>query len=92
MGRMNRADAKAGQVDAAVLELAESVVLSGQVGTTFEGTVTDIGERGALIQIVDPAIITRIPVNRLQVGEQITLRLEEADPVRRLSRFVLTDR
>jgi len=89
---MNRADAKAGQVDAAVLELAESVVLSGQVGTTFEGTVTDIGERGALIQIVDPAIITRIPVNRLQVGEQITLRLEEADPVRRLSRFVLTDR
>ena len=48
---MNRADARASQVDAAVLELAEAVVLSGQVGETFDGTVTDIDQRGARIQL-----------------------------------------
>src|SRR6185503_5779603 len=38
---MNRAESKAGQVDAAVLELAEAVELEARVGETFEGTVTD---------------------------------------------------
>jgi len=84
---MNRADARAGQVDAAVLELAEAVVLSGHVGECFEGIVTDIDERGARIQIADPAVITRVPVNGLEVGAPIQLRLDEADPGRRLSRF-----
>ena len=86
---MNRADAKAGQVDAAVLELAEAVVLTGCVGQTFQGTVTDIDQRGARIQLADPAVITRVPVNGLQIGESVTLRLDEADPSRRLSRFSL---
>ena len=84
---MNRADAKAGQVDAAVLELAESVALSGHVGETFQGTVTDIDERGARIQVARPAVITRIPVDGLAVGASLSLRLDEADPARRFSRF-----
>jgi len=86
---MNRADARAGQVDAAVLELAESVVLSGQEGETFDGTVTDIDERGARIQIAQPAIVTRIATNGLAIGAAVRLRLDEADPARRLSRFLL---
>ena len=86
---MNRADARAGQVDAAVLELAESVVLSGQEGETFDGAVTDIDERGARIQIAQPAIVTRIATNGLAIGAAVRLRLDEADPARRLSRFSL---
>ena len=86
---MNRADARASQVDAAVLELAEAVVLSGQVGETFDGTVTDIDQRGARIQLKDPAVITRVPVNGLEIGASTRLRLEEADPARRLTRFSL---
>ena len=86
---MNRADAKAAQVDAAVLELAEAVVLAGRAGETFGGTVTDIDERGARIQLTDPAVITRIPVNGMAVGDSVRLRLEEADPTRRLARFAL---
>lgn len=86
---MNRADARAGQVDAAVLELAEAVVLAGCVGETFDGTVTDIDQRGARIQIADPAVITRIPVNGLAIGETVKLHLDEADPSRRLARFSL---
>ena len=63
---MNRADAKAGQVDSAVLELAEAVVLGGRVGEQFVGTVTDIDKkRGARIQLADPAVTTRVPAEGL---------------------------
>ena len=86
---MNRADARAGQADAAVLELAESVILSGREGETFDGTVTDIDERGARIQIAQPAIVIRIPANGLAIGAAVSLRLDEADPARRLSKFSL---
>jgi len=86
---MNLADSKAAQVDAAVLELAESVVLAGHIGETFRGTVTDIDERGARIQIADPAVITRVAVNGLTIGESVDLKLEEADPALRLTRFSL---
>jgi exoribonuclease R len=86
---MNRADARAGQVDAAVLELAEAVVLARCVGETFDGTVTDIDNRGARIQIAEPAVITRIPVNGLAIGDAVKLHLDEADPARRLARFSL---
>ncbi|HET7577236.1 MAG TPA: RNB domain-containing ribonuclease [Sphingomicrobium sp.] len=86
---MNRADAKASQVDSAVLELAEAVVLAGRAGDLFQGTVTDIDERGARIQIADPAVITRVGVNGLELGESVRLRLQEVDPVRRLARFAL---
>jgi exoribonuclease R len=86
---MNRADAKASQVDSAVLELAEAIVLASHAGELFQGTVTDIDERGARIQIADPAVITRIGVDGLKVGESVRLRLKEADPARRLARFEL---
>jgi exoribonuclease R len=86
---MNRADAKAAQVDSAVLELAESVVLTGCEGEIFEGTVTDIDERGARIQLAEPAVITRVPVNGLAIGSSVSLRLDEVDPSRRLTRFSL---
>jgi exoribonuclease R len=85
---MNQAEAKAGQVDSAVLELAESVVLSGRIGERFAGTVTDIDKkRGARIQLADPAVITRVPPDGLEIGAVVTLRLDEADPSRRLTRF-----
>jgi exoribonuclease R len=85
---MNRAEAKAGQVDSAVLELAEAVVLGGRVGERFAGTVTDIDKkRGALVQLADLAVTTRVPADGLEIGAEVALRLDEADPSRRLTRF-----
>jgi exoribonuclease R len=85
---MNRAEAKAGQVDSAVLELAEAVVLNGRVGERFAGTVTDVDKkRGARIQLADPAVITRVPADGLEIGAVVGLHLDEADPSRRLTRF-----
>jgi exoribonuclease R len=87
---MNKADAKVGQVDSAVLELAEAVVLACRVGERFTGTVTDIDKkRGARIQLADPAVITRVPVNGLAIGASVRLRLDEANPALRLARFSL---
>jgi exoribonuclease R len=86
---MNRADAKAAQVNSAALELAEAIVLANRVGENFEGRVTDIDERGARIQLGEPAVVTRVPVNGLSIGDEVRLRLDEADPARRLTRFVL---
>jgi exoribonuclease R len=87
---MNKADAKAGQVNSAVLELAEAVVLACRVGERFAGIVTDIDKkRGARIQLADPAVITRVPVNGLAIGASVRLRLDEANPALRLARFSL---
>ena len=86
---MDRADARSNQVDAAVIELAEAIMLAGRIGNMFGGRVTDIGERGARIQLCEAAVITRVPVNGLAIGDAVRLRLDEADPTRRLTRFVL---
>ena len=86
---MDRADARSNQVDAAVIELAEAIMLAGRIGNMFGGRVTDIDERGARIQLCEAAVITRVPVNGLAIGDAVRLRLDEADPTRRLTRFVL---
>ena len=86
---MNRADEKAAQVDSAVHELAEAVVLGGDVGATFGGTVIDIDQRGAKVQLSRPAVITRVDADGLAVGASVSLKLEEVDPARRLTRFSL---
>lgn len=87
---MNKADAKAGQVNSAVLELAEAVVLACRVGEQFAGIVTDVDKkRGARIQLADPAVITRVPVDGLAIGVPVRLRLDEANPALRLARFAI---
>jgi exoribonuclease R len=85
---MNRADARAGQVDSAVLELAEAVVLACRAGEQFTGTVIAIDKkRGAQVQLADPAVITRVPGAGLAIGDTVQLRLDEANPAVRLTRF-----
>lgn len=84
---MKKADARASQVDSAAIELAEAVVLAGHVGTRFEGRVTDIDQRGARIQLCALPVVTRVPEDGLELGEQVFVELTEADPVRRLTRF-----
>ena len=55
---MNRAESKANQVDAAVLELAEAVELQGRVGETFGGIGAKIVElRAKITVIVDDLLI-----------------------------------
>ena len=52
---MARADARGGQIERAVIDLAEAVMLKGREGEVFEAVVTDVDERGVRIQLVRPA-------------------------------------
>ena len=80
---MSRADARAGQIDRAVIDLAEAVMLQGREGETFEAVVTDEDERGVRMQLKDLPIVTRIAAHRVDPGDEVRVRLVEADPERR---------
>ena len=85
---MAKADAKAAQVNAAAIELAEAVELRSRIGARFGGRITDIDDRGARVQLCDEAITTRVaPPPNAQVGDHIQLQLIQSDTVQRLTRF-----
>jgi exoribonuclease R len=84
---MDRAAAREGQIDRAVLDLAEAVALHGHEGTEFDAVVTDTDERGSRIQITEPAVVGRVGRNGYQPGDEIRVRLLEADPLTRTIRF-----
>jgi exoribonuclease R len=77
---MARADAQAGQIDRAVIDLAESVMLHAREGETFEAVVTDIDERGARMQLCELPVVARITAHKVEVGDRLVVRLESADP------------
>ena len=86
---MAKAEAKAGQIDRAVLDLAEAVVLDGREGSLFSAVVTDIDERGARIQLSDPAVITRVDAKGAMPGDRVSVRLASVDLAQRQARFEL---
>lgn len=77
---MARADQRAGQVDRAVIDMAEAVMLAGNEGERFAALVTDIGERGASIQLRDLPVTARIDASGLTPGDALDVRLTHADP------------
>jgi exoribonuclease R len=84
---MDRAEQRAAQVDSAVLELAEAVVLAGREGTTYDGCVIETDERGAKLQLCSEPVVTRIAADGLEPGTIVPLRLVEALPSERRVRF-----
>jgi exoribonuclease R len=80
---MARAEDKAGQIDRAVLDLAEAVMLEGQEGSQFEAIVTDLDERGSRIQLSDPAVVARIDGKGAMPGDAITVELVKTDVAHR---------
>lgn len=80
---MGKADARAGQIERAVVDLAEAAMLAGQEGESFAAMVTDLGEAGARIQLCELPVVARTVARSVTPGERITVRLDRADPVRR---------
>lgn len=80
---MAKAAARSGQIERAVVDLAEAAVLAGQEGKSFAAMVTDLGEAGARIQLCDLPVVARTVARSVTPGERITVRLDRADPVRR---------
>ena len=87
---MDLAESRSAQVERAVIDLVETVMLGGQEGASFEAVVTDTDERGARIQLCDLAVVARVSANRVSPGDLITVRLAGADPLKRQLSFERT--
>lgn len=84
---MQRAEARASQVERAVVDLAEAALLAPREGEMFEAVVTDLAETGARIQLCTVPVVARTQAHGVVPGDRIRVRLEAADPVRRQLRF-----
>ncbi|WP_420137673.1 RNB domain-containing ribonuclease [Sphingomonas sp.] len=84
---MARADALGGQIDRAVIDLAEAVMLQNCVGESFPAIVTDVDDRGARIQLRDEPVVARVATNDVAPGDAIQVRLTAADPAQRTISF-----
>jgi exoribonuclease R len=88
---MARAESKAGEVERAVLDLAEAVMLQGREGSRFEAVVTDIDERGTRIQLADPAVVARVDGKGALPGDTIDVELTSVDVLHRQVKFQRVD-
>ncbi len=84
---MARADALAGRIDRAVIDLAEAVTLAGHVGERFAAIVTDLDDRGARIQLCDQPVVARVNTSGVAPGDAITVRLVASDTEKRKITF-----
>lgn len=90
---MQQADQRASRFERAVLDLAETVTLASRIGQTFEGAIVELRRgdpRQGLVVLREPAIEAQVfATGALPLGEAVTVRLVEADPARRMTRFTL---
>jgi len=84
---MARAGHRAAAIEHAVIDLAESIVLSTRVGEQFEATVVDLDGDHATALVRDPAVVASIEASGLELGEQITVKLVTSTPETRLVEF-----
>jgi len=80
---MARAEALDGQIQRAIVDLAEALLLEGSEGETFPAIVTDLDERGARIQLRDLPVVARVVAHDVAPGDAITVKLTAIDPTRR---------
>ena len=104
-GLMVEADRRAHQYERQVIDLVEAVLLAPRVGDTFQGAIVEANgmerDRGmgsvhaaaahsGVVMLRDPAIEARVgSATPLPLGQEVMVRLAEADPLRRTVRFEL---
>ena len=89
---MGRADARAGQIERAVIDLAEAVLLSGREGQHFTANVIDAGVdddkgRFAKVQLCDLPVVVRIERAGAVAGAAMILTLDSVDVAKRQVHF-----
>ncbi len=90
---MARAGSRDGQIERAVIDLAEAALLANSTGDTFRAVVTDVEKDGLRIQLRDLPVVARVDGGGVESGgvasdgalpgDRITVRLESAEPVQR---------
>jgi exoribonuclease R len=86
---MARAGAMSGQLDRAVIDLAESVMLKGREGEVFAAVVTEVDERGARIQLSDLPVVARVAAPLAKPGDSLQVALTASDLERRAVTFIV---
>jgi exoribonuclease R len=66
-----------------VIDYVEAVVMAGRVGETFTAVVVESHDDNAVLQLVEPAVRTRVKGAGWPLGEEVAVELVEADPVAR---------
>jgi exoribonuclease R len=84
---MAKADARDGQIDRAVIDLAEVALLANREGERFAAIVTDIADSGARIQLDGLPVVARVKAQDLLPGARIAVELLRADPAQRRLEF-----
>lgn len=91
---MEASDRVAHRFERAVLDMVEAGVLEGRVGETFPGAITDLDDRDdrkGMVVLRELAVTAKVssPGRALPLGEEVSVRLVEADVVTRRVRFEL---
>lgn len=76
---MARSSQKASQLDAGALDRVEAAVLRGRESEVFEGVVLGLKRDGALVQLTDPPVETKVPGLDAAPGAVVHVRLRSAD-------------
>jgi len=84
---MVEGDKRARQLDRAVVDATESLVLAGRVGEVFAASVVETGDRFGTVVLDDPAVRGRCDTRDLPLGAEIHVRCTEADVATRSVRF-----
>ena len=80
---MARAGSRDGQIERAVIDLAEASMLAGLQGETFRAVVTDLRNKSVRIQLCDLPVVANMPGDTIAPGEEVLARLVSADPAQR---------
>jgi len=90
---MQVADQRASRFERAVLDLVEAATLAPRIGDAFDGSIVELQHgdpRNGVVVLRDPAIEAPVTGNApLPLGDSVRVKLVEADPARRVTRFVL---
>jgi len=95
---MAESDRLAHRYERGVLDLVEAGVLASAVGQTYRGVVTDVEEKDpteGIVVLADPAVEAKVTrpagsTGALPLGDEVEVRLVEADVTARKVRFELT--
>lgn len=76
---MAGATRRANELERAVVDLAEAVVLAPRGDETFDAVVVESGDTRGVVQLREPAVRARCEGARLPLGQPVRVRLAEVD-------------
>ena len=86
---MARAGSRDGQVERAVVDLAEAATLANREGETFAAVVTEAGPDWLRIQLRDEPVVAKVAGQGVLPGAELAVSLLRADPVHRRLEFAI---